>query len=274
MKRIYRSSLLYLLFVIIAVSFTSCSRTTEDETNAWENNKNIVSSVKSKYPKFASAVDEQYALATTAWNNAQSMSDADAKLKAMGDANRLVSGSFITQLSNVNSSISDLDREASQYRSKSSADTEVANRVNVLITEIRSTQDYADNALLSGASTAAEAQMILDKVNSRINMTKSSLADLSKLVADKARIESDKNKTEQDKLAKIKADSLAKVQAVADWKCAYCGSANHYDVNKCGSCAAGRETKTVDTKNNWTCTYCSTPNANSSTKCGSCGASK
>ena len=276
MRKLHRISFFYLILLVVSsalLSSCSCERTAEDETKAWENNKNIVSSVKSKYPKFASAVDQQFALASTAWTNAQSVSDAEAKIKAMGEANKLISGSFVTQLSNVNNTISDLNRDASKFSSKSSADAEVANRVNVLLTDIRSTQDFADNALLQGASTPAEAQAVLDKVYSRIEMTKTSLSDLTKLVADKERIESDKDKAEKDRLAKITADSLAKAKAVEDWKCAYCGSANHYDVHKCGSCGAAHEAK-AEAKDSWKCAYCSTSNDKALTKCGSCGASK
>lgn len=92
-------------FALILSLFTlclfACEKTIDSETNRWNRNQARLERIQLEYPNFSSAIKAQLQEATTIYEQAQQLSEEEAKIEMMAKANRTAVPRYITQLDNL-----------------------------------------------------------------------------------------------------------------------------------------------------------------------------
>lgn len=214
----------------------ACGPTLESSQKSWNSNLKAVEKLKSEYPVFTPFIEQKLSEAKKVWDEAQGISDEEAKLDKMVDANNILSGGSMGNLRSMKSKIKELKREEENIL-KQQIDSSLTEKAN---TARRNTQQAIRKAesVLSMSASEFDLANISSKIDLAYNGLENAkrevsiVAGLIKEVNDK--IQAEKNKKEQD----LKSQQEKQEKAKADIKCAYCGTMNKYDRTKCKSCGA------------------------------------
>jgi hypothetical protein len=227
----------FLGFMVMSIFLiNACGPTLESSQKSWNSNLKAVEKLKSEYPVFTPFIEQKLSEAKKVWDEAQGISDEEAKLDKMVDANNILSGGSMGNLRSMKSKIKELKREEENIL-KQQIDSSLTEKAN---TARRNTQQAIRKAesVLSMSASEFDLANISSKIDLAYNGLENAkrevsiVAGLIKEVNDK--IQAEKNKKEQD----LKSQQEKQEKAKADIKCAYCGTMNKYDRTKCKSCGA------------------------------------
>jgi len=102
------------LFFLLLVAMIACKKSIEGETATWESNKTKLKKLKASYPSFAELLDKELKNAEAKWKEAQGISNEEEKIKKMAEANYTFNKGFVYELTNLESKMDNLSREAKE----------------------------------------------------------------------------------------------------------------------------------------------------------------
>ncbi len=223
-----KTTLLFAAMLLLIAS--GCKKSVEGETKNWDANVQNVKTLQSKFPGFKAPLQSVLDDATRVMDESRSMSDEAAKIAKMADANAILGGGWVSDLSNVDSwkknlrdKVTDVNKSKLDEADRMGAQFAINNADRIL--------NGLDRTLQNGASDRGTAESILRSLKSEID---GAITDLGKVMSN---VTAKQNQSDQDK--KVTEDKAkAEEQKLADWKCAYCDKMNAYDAKECAGCGA------------------------------------
>ena len=229
---------LFILLMSVLLMLGACSKSVEGETKKWSANTAKVTELAAQYPGFKGAIEARKTAAQTIFDASEGLDD-DAKIKKMAEANSALMKGFVGELNSLDRTMDKL-RKARVEAALAAGDQSSRLGAKVAAEDAQKALDRAEKMLKAGAADDASANAVLKKIKADL---KTAQAAVDKVLAvDKAKKEDAKAKVKSDADAKAKAKADAEAK-VADWKCAYCDTANKHDASSCKSCGAPREDK-------------------------------
>ena len=137
---------------------------------------------------------------------------------------------FVGELDKVEA-VSKKLREARVEVTAKASDASIREGAKVAAADAEKALSRAEEVLKKGAKNPNDADAVLKKVLGDLETAQRAIDKVSGV--------------QSDKDDKAKADKDAK-EAVADWKCQYCGNMNKHDHTECGGCGAGKSGKKPD----------------------------
>ncbi len=232
-----RTVLLPFLLLTLFAFFGGCKQTVENQTAAWKSNLKKVESLQAKYPGFKPALQARIDEAKPIHEAAGSL-EGDAAIEKLSAANSALMKGFVRELDKVET-VSKKLREARVEVTAKASDASIREGAKVAAADAEKALSRAEEALKKGAKNPNDADAIVKKVLGDLETAQSALDKVSGVQSKKD------SKAKADKDDKTKAEKDAK-QAVADWKCQYCGNMNKHDHTECGGCGAGKSGKKPD----------------------------
>lgn len=230
------------LLISILVLSVACKKTVDSEKKSWDSNLKKIESLSFEYPSFKTVLNEQVKLAEPVMKASESITKEEDKIKKMGEANAMLSGGFIGNLSSIKSMKADLKSKIIKARGLKLEMNErfSANRA---ISDADSAVMEGDNKLKSAVENKSQAETLTQLVLSDLKLAMSGIDQITAQVKQREDKEQQKTQAEQQKvqdeqLAKDKIEKEKQVLA-QPVKCKYCSSMNPAGSVKCKSCGAG-----------------------------------
>ncbi len=225
----------FLLLPLLA--FGGCKKTVENQTAAWKSNVASVESMMAKYPGFKPALQARLDEAKPIHEAATSL-EGDAAIDKLSSANSTLMKGFVRDLDKVDDMTKKL-REARVDVTAKASGKSIREGAKVAAADAEKALERTEAALKKGAKNPKDADAIVKKIISDLETAQKALDKVTGAQSDKD------NKEQADKDAKDKDAKDAK-EAVADWKCEYCGKMNAHDHKDCGGCGAPKTGKKPD----------------------------
>lgn len=226
------------LFAIAAFAVVlSCGKATpESETKTWEANKNTLATLGAKYPGFKPALDEVLATATTQWEAALKITEAEKQVEAMRAANTAASPEFVTKLDGMTASLEALkDMATDALQAAGTADEGDKAALRNANNESNLTLNNVETMLKSGsAATAAAAAAIVADAATQVEAATGRLQKVMETIKGKQTATTDTTAA---------GGNTAPADDKKSIKCGFCGTMNTSDALKCSSCGAPIEKK-------------------------------
>ncbi len=232
-----RTVLIPFLLLTLFTVFGGCKQTVENQTAAWKSNVKTVEALQAKYPGFKPALQARIDEATPMHEAAGSL-EGDAAIEKLSAANGALMKGFVRELDKIET-VSKKLREARVEATAKASDPSIRAGAKVAADDAEKALSRAEAALKTGAKNPNEADAIVKKVLADLETAQSAIDKVSGVQSDKdSKAKADKDAANQD------AEDAK--EAVADWKCSYCGNLNPHDHNECGGCGAGKSGKKPD----------------------------
>lgn len=221
-------------FAIVA----SCGKATpESETKRWEASKQTIEKLGAKYPGFKPALQQVLTEASTQWEAALAVSDAEKQIEAMRAANSAAAPSFITKLDGMSASLEALKDMVTEAAQEGTTDEGDKAAMATARNEANLTLNNVEGMLNSrSAATPGEAEALASEAATQIE----SATNRMKKVMDTVKAKKGQSQAASDTAA---ANNAAATDAQKSIKCGFCGTMNAHDALKCSSCAAPIEKK-------------------------------
>ena len=229
-----RTVLLPFLLLTLFAFFGGCKQTVENQTAAWKGNVKKVESLQAKYPGFKPALQARIDEATPIHEAAGSL-EGDAAVEKLSAANSALMKGFVRDLDKIET-VSKKLREARVEVTAKASDASLREGAKVAAADAEKALSRAEEALKRGAKNPNDADAVVKKVLGDLETAQKAINKVSGVQSDKD------SKAKSDKDDKAKSDKDAK-EAVADWKCQYCGNMNKHDHTECSGCGAGKSGK-------------------------------
>lgn len=227
----------YLFAVAAFAVVVSCGKATpESETKAWEANKNTLETLGAKYPGFKPALQEVLATATTQWEAALKITEAEKQVEAMRAANAAASPEFVTKLDGMTGALEALkDMATEAMQAAGSADEGDKAALTNANNESNLTLNNVEGMLKSrSANTAAEASAIVMDAATQVEAATGRLKKVMETIKGKQTATTDTTTA---------GNTTAPADEKKSIKCGFCGTMNAHDALKCSSCGAPIEKK-------------------------------
>lgn len=225
------------IVLVLAAMFMiyACGTSVESQQKTWESNKSAVEGLKAEYPAFKTVLDEKLKKAQVIMDEAQGLSDEDAKIKKMQEANAVFNKGFIGDLKKVKTESAKIDQkiaEIDKLKIDGSIKTDPANTIRMAKESKRKAEDMLKT---STVSNEAQANTIAANALTEIN---NAVKNLDGIIGQAKNIKDDQQKAQEDQ-QKAKEDSIKKAEdAKKPIECEYCGTMNEPTATKCKSCGA------------------------------------
>jgi chromosome segregation ATPase len=216
------------------VALPACKKSVEGESKRWSSTTQRVQELQALYPGFVAPLKEQLKKAEAVMEAAKGLSDEQAKIKKMAEANSAALEGFAGQLGSV-------ERLQKQIREKITTATTGVTDKNDRFAAKQAADDaqrvmrLADETLKTGATEIVGANAIVRKVESDLSTADRNLDRV--IDAAKAKQKAATTKTPEAKGGTTPAAGPA---APARWKCSYCSNSNDPTAAKCTNCGAAR----------------------------------
>ena len=219
---------------VLALAFAmlagvGCKKSVKGEESRWTSANNKVNELAVLYPGFKAALDARRAQAKTVYDAAQGISEEKEQIKKLSEANNLLSGGFVDELSK-------LDEQLKGFRGQlieaTGAKVEGADmrKNQAAIDEAKRTLDGIDTLIKKGARDAATADIVMGQVAKELTVVKNHIA-----LAMPAPTEA----TPAANAADPGAAAAAPVKAEpVSWTCEYCQHSNEPGAETCSQCGA------------------------------------
>lgn len=221
-----------LAVALALVALPACKKTVEGESKRWSSTTQRVQELQALYPGFAAPLKEQLKKAEAVMEAAKSLSDEQAKIKKMAEANAAALEGFAGQLG-------DVERLQKRVREKITTATTSVTDKNDRLAATQAANDAqralsaADETLKKGATDIVGANAIVRKVEGDLTVADKSLDR----VIDAAKAKQ-KTTAKPDEKGGKAAPASGGPAAPATWKCSYCSHQNDPKLAKCGNCGA------------------------------------
>ncbi len=222
----------YVLLPFLLLSlfvFGGCSKTVENQTAAWKSNVASVESMMAKYPGFKPALQARLDEAKPIHEAATAL-EGDAAIDKLSAANGALMKGFVRDLGKVEDLTKKL-REARVDVTAKASDASVREGAKMAADDAQKALDRTEATLKQGAKNPNDADAIVKKIISDLETAQKALDKVTGAQSDK----DEKSQADEDAKDQAKADAK---EAVADWKCEYCGKMNPHDHKECGGCGA------------------------------------
>ena len=225
------------LLILGIVLIYACGPTLESSQKSWDNNLKAIEKLKAELPVFTLFIEQKLADAKKAWNEAKSISDEEARLNKMVEANNILSGGTLGNLRNMKNKIAEVKKKEGDILKQNIPDTNLLARADKARLNAQTAVQKAQDLL-----SISQAEFDVNNIASKIDFAYQGLNDaineigiIANLIRDtNNKIKEEKNKKEQE----IKAAQQKEEKAKADIKCEYCGTMNKPDRTNCKSCGA------------------------------------
>lgn len=228
-----KTKLTLVLAAFVLLFAGACKKSVEGETKSWDSNVQTVKTLMSKYPGFKTPLESALTSATKVMDDAKALTDEEAKIQKMSEANGILNSGWVSDLNKVDDWKKSLRDQVSKVNTgtldegdRIAADFAVKNADRAL--------NSVDRTLQSGAQDEATAASVLKSLKSEID---AATKDLAKILGNVKNKQNEAEKEKKDAEDKAKAEE----EKVADWKCGYCEKSNKHDAKECGGCGAPRE---------------------------------
>ncbi len=226
------------LGLALALAGTSCKRTQEGETKAWERNAVRAQELSALYPGFAPAIQAQQAKAEGAMDVARGISNAEEGARKMAEANALLAGGCVGGLAGADAKVRQVREKVATVSASLAAGPE-AEAARPVVADAQRVLASVDEALRRGAADPVAATAIVRKLESDLSGAAGNLDRI--LDAAKKRQEAAKGTPQAAPATAAGAASAAPKAVPATWKCAYCGRVQEGTGLKCAGCGAARK---------------------------------
>ncbi len=211
----------------------ACKKTVEGESKRWTSTTQRVQELQALYPGFAAPLKEQLKKAEAVMEAAKGLSDEQAKIKKMAEANSVALEGFAGQLG-------DVERLQKRIREKVTTATTGVTDKNDRLAATQAASDAqraltaADETLKKGATDIVGANAVVRKVEGDLSVADKNLDR----VIDAAKAKQKTTAKPDEKKGGGAAPASGGPAAPAQWKCSYCSHQNDPKLAKCGNCGA------------------------------------
>jgi hypothetical protein len=223
---------------VLAVGIAGCKKTVEGENKRWSASTQKVQELQALYPGFAAPLKEQLAKAQAVMDAAKGVSDQEAKIKKMAEANSLLTDGFVGQLD-------DVDAKKKRIREKMvTATTAATDKTDRLAAkqagdDAQRVMTGVEEALKRGATEIAGANAIVRRAVDELAGAERNLDRVIDAARAKQRA-AQKGAEPKGKGAKGASGGGGGAPAVTQWKCSYCDHTNATSAAKCTNCGAAK----------------------------------
>jgi chromosome segregation ATPase len=245
------------LLAVLALAAPACTKSLEDEQEAWTENRERIATLSATYPSFEAPLKAQLKAAEAIHADAQALSDPEKKTEKLAEANRALKGGLAKTLSSLDDDLDRLEAQARQVRSRARTESDrVAAR---LASEAaRDAVREAREQLGAELGDVAEARALLARVRREVSKAKDDLSSVRRSIQRDARERRRARREDREERSRpprrleipsapskarvpaARAKDRAPARAKKPWTCAYCDSKNDPKHLKCQSCGASR----------------------------------
>ncbi|PKL36245.1 MAG: hypothetical protein CVV44_18705 [Spirochaetae bacterium HGW-Spirochaetae-1] len=234
-----------LILLALIVVTAGCKKSVESEKKAWESNLKKIDSLAMEFPSYATILKDQVKKAEPVMKAAEILTDEEAKIKKISEANGIINALFVRNLDNlrslkqsIRSKIIEVRGLRLEYSERYSADRAIA--------DAETTIQKAEERLKTAVNNAAEGEALSDLVTRDLKYAVNSLESVIKMVRDREReaqrkIDEQKKIEDQGKTSNnINSGGTTgnTIPQPADIKCSYCGTINPAGSKNCKGCGA------------------------------------
>lgn len=211
---------LMLVAVVALVAAAGCKKSVKGEESRWSSVNKQADEMAALYPGFKAAIEERRTAAKKAYDAAQSIDDEKQKISKLSEANRLLGGGFVEQLSRVDDSIKAL-RASLVDAAGAKLEPEEKARAEAAVAETKKSLQAIEERLRRGAPTATAADAVMKQIDKDLGAATAMLAKATPAAA-----------------APPPAEPAAAEPTT--WTCEYCDNQNEPEATACHNCGAAR----------------------------------
>lgn len=226
MKKILISAVILLSFIY------SCGPSADSQAKMWTDNIAQLTDLKSKYPGFASLIDQQITEATKIYDSASSISDEKAKAQKIKEANNLLESGCVGNLMTYKSKIAALKEKENELKAiRGNLSASDVNYVEIVLKDMEKSIKKSKKVLEENSSSE---QALCDDFEDAFQDLLYAEEDIDRAIKNL----NEKLGSQNDSVKSDDSKTDANNNAPADIKCEYCGTVNPGTNDKCSSCGA------------------------------------
>lgn len=214
---------------LFAFTLFACSKTVESESKSWQRNTKIIQDLKVEYPNFSKQLEAQLSKAQQVYEEADKITDEEAKIAQLEKANKTLNTEFVRNLRAVERMRKEV-REVISKLEPLKVGNEVYASKSRAIREAEAAIRQADQLPQAQITDLTIATSVSRKAKEALENADKAMDEVIAIV-EKAEREAKKAK---EAAQKKKKDELA-AQFVT---CEYCNTKNKAASAKCSSCGA------------------------------------
>lgn len=220
------------IFGFVSFVFFGCGPSLEGEQKAWDNNLKTAKKLKSEYSAFSELIADRIEKAKETMDEAQGISDEEAKVQKMVEANNFLEKGAVGNLKDIKSLLGKVKDKRNKLKEADVKEAQMTDAEDSKKTA-RKAIEQAENLLTRKTSVSiAEAEEMINRAYNSLKRADDDIAHTLSVVNKKEQQTKEKEQAVKDSVKTEKEKEDKKIE------CPYCGSMVSAKKTKCPNCGA------------------------------------